>query len=97
MTEHATSFDTSSTPAQLKTALAEPALATAEAYCDDNVGWGATVDPGDGSELLEVIGFDSRDALRTFLTQAGITEIVDESSDAPEDEEEDELGDPDLA
>lgn len=95
MSEHTQSFTANSAPARLKAALAEPAIATAELYVDPESGWGAVVDPGDGEALLEVIGFDRREQLRSFLENAGIAEILDDQADTRDDEAE--LGEPDLA
>jgi hypothetical protein len=92
MSDSLTTFHPSSSAAQLKAAMAEPTLATAEVFVDSERGWGATVDPGDGEALLEVVGFDTREKLRAYLGHAGINEIADDEADQTEDE----LGEPDL-
>jgi hypothetical protein len=94
MPEPSITFTPTNSAAQLKAAMAEPALATAEVYVDET-GWGATVDPGDGEELLEVVGFDTREQLRAYLGHAGINEIQDDQADRTEDD--DDPGEPDLA
>jgi hypothetical protein len=91
MSDSLNTFHPSSSAAQLKAAMAEPDLAAAEVYVDET-GWGATVDPGDGGALLEVVGFDNREQLRLFLANAGINEITDDQADQTEDE----LSEPDL-
>jgi hypothetical protein len=91
MPDPSTTFYPVHTAAQLKAAMAEPDLAAAEVYVDET-GWGATVDPGDGEALLEVVGFDTREQLRAYLGNAGINEIADDQADQTEDE----LSEPDL-
>jgi hypothetical protein len=95
MPEPSTTFTPTNSAAQLKAAMAEPALAAAEVYVDAETGWGATIDPGDGEALLEVVGFETREQLRAYLGKAEIGEIVDDQADRTEDD--DEAGESDLA
>jgi hypothetical protein len=83
------SFDPNTSPATLKSVVMEPENATASVFQDEGA-WGATIEASDGSESVELTGFETREKIRQWLEQAGVGEINDQEADggagSPDDE-----------